>query len=48
MAENMENTFMEGGERLSGHGGRKILEGQKKRNRLKSSTLSKIILCEIG
>lgn len=30
MAEDMGDTFMGGRERLSGHGGRKILEGKKK------------------
>lgn len=43
----MGDTFMEGGERLSGHGGRKILEGKKK-SRLKNSTVSKIAFCEVG
>ena len=31
LTNNMENTFVEGGKRLSGHGGRKILGGKDKR-----------------
>lgn len=30
LANNMENIFVEGEKRLSGHSGRKILEGKKK------------------
>lgn len=49
LANNMENTFVEGEKRLSGHGGRKILGGKKKeKQRLKNSTLSKITFYEVA